>query len=223
MTCECGQDFCYACGAAYQGGMPCNCQGQRPWADEDQFAQDAAAQEGFLRRLQLDRHFGAGRRVVEDADGHLHIEDIDDELDNEVRPKEEDNWVSTDQEEEDEEPDYAVETNADPLLAAMIGDTDVIDNGRPPPALPAPPPPPSPPLPAADLVDPTQQFLNDLLISDPDTSDKMEVMSHTTQRFTLPGLAAVTRRIRAMDEEEFQVELERVQRAHATAVIEEGA
>lgn len=35
MECECGQAFCYQCGRAYNGGLPCNCTGEREWVEED--------------------------------------------------------------------------------------------------------------------------------------------------------------------------------------------
>ena len=47
MQCECGQDFCYACGRRYDGGLPCNCHGRNAWVDEvDEDENDPDVQRG---------------------------------------------------------------------------------------------------------------------------------------------------------------------------------
>ena len=52
MTCECGADFCYRCGRAYQGGLPCNCGGQNEWVEEDPDENDPRVQQQILNGIR---------------------------------------------------------------------------------------------------------------------------------------------------------------------------
>lgn len=78
MTCDCGQDFCYACGAKYRGGMPCNCYGQREWVNDDPNANDEQAQQQILDNIahpDADQH--------EDGDSDEDEDDEDENMDDE--------------------------------------------------------------------------------------------------------------------------------------------
>lgn len=79
MTCDCGQDFCYLCGRKYEGGMPCNCDGQREWVDEDPNANDPQAQQQILDNIANPGHHQNDEEDSSSEDDDDEDEDFEDE------------------------------------------------------------------------------------------------------------------------------------------------
>lgn len=91
MSCECGQEFCYQCGRAYNGGLPCNCTGEREWVEDDPDENNPEVQQQLLDEFATDGGDDGGQLAENDRVSELQelrdrVLDVRDEIVHDPEP-----------------------------------------------------------------------------------------------------------------------------------------